>query len=163
MSRAIYPGSFDPITNGHIDIIQRARKIFAELIVAIVANPNKRFFFTPEERQKLTEQVLEAEGIENVRVISYAGLLIDCAREQDADVIVRGLRAISDFEYEFSMASMNRKLHPDLQSVFFMTSDEYSFLSSSIVREVKHFGGDISAFVPAIVERALEKKLAAGR
>jgi pantetheine-phosphate adenylyltransferase len=157
-AKAIYPGSFDPITYGHIDIVKRAKKIFDELVIAVVGNPNKKTLFTLEERRQLTEQALKEEGIKKVEVITYKGLLIDCAHRIGALAIIRGLRANSDFEYEFQMALTNRDLNPRIESVFFMTSGEYSFLSSSIVKEVKLYGGDVSKFVPPIVERALEKK-----
>ncbi len=158
MPRAIYPGSFDPITYGHIDIVQRARKIFDELIVAVVTNPSKQTLFSLKERRKLCEQALKEEGIP-VQVITWEGLVIECAKRYRAQAIIRGLRANSDFEREFQMALTNRDLNGDIESVFFMTSGEYSFLSSSIVKEIKSFGGDVSRFVPPSVERALERKL----
>lgn len=159
MSRAIYPGSFDPITYGHIDVVQRAKKIFEELIVAVVTNPIKQTFFTLEERRELCEQALRAERIDGVEVITWDGLVIECAQRYCAQAIVRGLRANSDFEREFQMALTNRDLNGDVESVFFMTSGEYSFLSSSMVKEIKLFGGDVSRFVPSVVEKALERKL----
>lgn len=159
MSKAIYPGSFDPITYGHIDVIKRAKKIFDELIVAVVTNPNKQTLFSLEERKELTEQALQAEGIQGVKVIAWEGLAVECAKQYGADAIIRGLRASSDFEREFQMALTNRDLNSSLESIFFMTSQEFLFLSSSVVREIKSFGGDISRFVPKVVERALEKKL----
>ncbi len=159
MSRAIYPGSFDPITYGHIDVVQRAKKIFDELIVAVVTNPIKQTFFTLIERRELCEQALRAERIHGVEVITWDGLVIECAQHFHAQAIVRGLRANSDFEREFQMALTNRDLNGDVESVFFMTSGEYSFLSSSMVKEIKLFGGDVSRFVPSVVEKALERKL----
>lgn len=159
MSKAIYPGSFDPITYGHIDVVQRAKKIFEELIVAVVTNPLKQTFFTLEERRALCEQALQAERIGGVEVITWDGLVIECAQRYGAQAIVRGLRANSDFEREFQMALTNRDLNGDVESVFFMTSGEYSFLSSSMVKEIKLFGGDVSRFVPSVVEKALERKL----
>lgn len=158
-AKAIYPGSFDPITYGHIDIIQRAKKIFDELIIAVVTNPSKQTLFTLEERRELCERALQEEGIEGVQVISWEGLVVECARRYGAKAIIRGLRANSDFEREFQMALTNRDLNEDIESVFFMTSGEYSFLSSSMVKEIKTFGGDVSRFVPPFVERALERKL----
>jgi len=158
MARAIYPGSFDPITYGHIDIVRRAKKLFSRLYVAVVANPHKSPLFTVEERVEITQAALEEAGINGLEVISFDGLLVDCARLHNADAIVRGLRANSDFEYEFQMALTNRDLASELESVFFMTAGRYSFLSSSIVKEVCRYGGDISTFVPKSVEQALEKQ-----
>ena len=159
MAIAVYPGSFDPITHGHIDIARRARKLFETLYVAVVANPHKRLCFTLEERVEITKAALLEEEINGIEVISFDGLLVDCARERNADAIVRGLRANSDFEYEFQMALTNRDLAPRFESVFFMTAKRYSFLSSSIVKEICMYGGDISTFVPASVEAALRRKL----
>ena len=159
MATAIYPGSFDPITNGHIDIIGRARKLFAKLYIAVVANPQKSPLFTLEERVQITQAALAEAGMNGLEVVHFDGLLIDCARERKADAIVRGLRANSDFEYEFQMALTNRDLAPEFESVFFMTAKKFSFLSSSIVKEVCKYGGDVSTFVPPSVDRALQKKL----
>jgi pantetheine-phosphate adenylyltransferase len=158
ISSAVYPGSFDPITYGHIDILRRAKKLFSKLIVAIVANPNKKPFFSAAERVAITRETLEETGICGVEVISYSGLLIDCAREHGVDAIVRGLRANSDFDYEFQLALTNRDLDADIETIFFMTDGRYSFLSSSIVKEVKRLGGDVDSFVPPSVENALERK-----
>jgi len=162
MAIAIYPGSFDPITYGHIDIVRRARKLFRKLFVAIVANPHKSPLFTVEERVRITQAALAEEGVNGLEVISYDGLLIDCARTHQADAIVRGLRANSDFEYEFQMALTNRDLAPEFESVFFMTAGKYSFLASSMVKEVSTYGGDVSNFVPKSVEAALKAKLQPG-
>jgi len=159
MAVAIYPGSFDPITFGHIDIVRRARKLFSKLYVAVVANPHKSPLFDVEERVAITEAALAEEGVNGLEVISYDGLLIDCARAHGADAIVRGLRANADFEYEFQMALTNRDLEPNLESVFFMTEKRYSFLASSTVKEVCAYGGDVSKFVPRSVERALKAKI----
>ena len=161
MAVAIYPGSFDPITFGHIDIVRRARKLFSKLYVAVVANPQKDPLFTAQERVEITEAALADEGINGLEVISYDGLLVDCAREHHAGAIVRGLRANSDFEHEFQMALTNRDLAPELESVFFMTAGKYSFLASSMVKEVCAYGGDVSTFVPKSVEAALRRKLGA--
>jgi len=158
MAVAIYPGSFDPITYGHIDIVRRAKKLFSKLYVAVVANPHKSPLFTVEERVRLTKAALEEAGINGLEVISYDGLLINCAREHGADAIVRGLRANSDFEYEFQMALTNRDLAPEFESVFFMTAGKWSFLASSMVKEVARYGGDVSTFVPPSVEQALREK-----
>ncbi len=159
MAVAVYPGSFDPITRGHIDIVRRARKLFSTLYVAVVANPHKSPLFTVEERVEITDAALTEEGVNGLEVISFNGLLIDCARAHGADAIVRGLRANADFEYEFQMALTNRDLEPNLESVFFMTEKRFSFLSSSIVKEICMYGGDVSTFVPSSVERALCEKL----
>jgi len=158
MPKAIYPGSFDPITYGHLDIVERAEKIFDDLIVGIAENPGKETLFSPKERKEIAELALQEESIEVSRVITFSGLLVDCARKYDRESIVRGLRANSDFEYEFQMALTNRDLAPNTESVFLMTAGEYSFLSSSIVKEVKQLGGDVNSFVPDIVEKRLEAK-----
>ncbi|MBS3825911.1 pantetheine-phosphate adenylyltransferase, partial [Candidatus Bipolaricaulota bacterium] len=155
MPKALYPGSFDPITYGHLDIIERAGKIFEDLIIGIVENPRKETLFTPTERKEITERALEAEEISVSKVITFSGLLVNCAEKYERESIVRGLRANSDFEYEFQMALTNRDLAPEIESVFLMTSGEYSFLSSSIVKEVKELGGDVGTFVPEIVEEKL--------
>ncbi|MCD5408579.1 pantetheine-phosphate adenylyltransferase [Candidatus Bipolaricaulota bacterium] len=160
--KALYPGSFDPITNGHLDVLKRARKVFDQLTVAVVENPRKAPLFSAAERRRLVEESLREVGIEDVPVITYSGLLIDCAKRLGVVAIVRGLRATSDFDYEFQMALMNRDLDADIETVFFMTAGEYSFLSSSIVKEVKRYGGDVSKFVPRCVERALEEKFKEG-
>jgi len=159
MAIAIYPGSFDPITNGHIDIVRRAKKLFSKLYVSIVANPNKNALFSAQERVDITKAALVEAGINGLEVVSYQGLLINCAKKYGADAIVRGLRANSDFEYEFQMALTNRDLAPEFESVFFMTAKKFSFLSSSVVKEVCLYGGDISTFVPQSVETALIEKL----
>ncbi|HAF69849.1 MAG: Phosphopantetheine adenylyltransferase [Acetothermia bacterium 64_32] len=158
MRAALYPGSFDPITYGHLDIVRRARKVFDKLTIAVVENPRKEALFSPEERRGLVEQALQEEGIGDVPVITYSGLLIECAKRLGVVAIVRGLRATSDFDYEFQMALTNRDLDSDIETVFFMTAGRFSFLSSSIVKEVKRYGGDVSKFVPRCVERALEEK-----
>ncbi len=158
MPKAIYPGSFDPITYGHIDIVRRARKLFPKLIIAIVANPNKQALFSVEDREQITRDALLETKINGVEVISYTGLLIDCAHSLGAGAVVRGLRANSDFDYEFQMALTNRDLDSDIETVLFMTAGRFCFLSSSIVKEVKRYGGDISSFVPKAVEEALSRK-----
>jgi pantetheine-phosphate adenylyltransferase len=161
MAVAIYPGSFDPITHGHIDIARRARKLFSKLVIAVVANPHKNPLFTLEERVTLTKQALREEGVSGIEVTSYDGLLVECARIHGADAIVRGLRANSDFEYEFQMALANRDLAPEFESVFFMTAGNYSFLASSMVKEVARYGGAVANFVPKSVEKALREKFPA--
>jgi len=158
---ALYPGSFDPITYGHIDVLRRAKRLFDKLVVAVVENPRKTPFFTAEERKRLVEEALKEEGICGVEVITYSGLLIECAKKVGAVAVVRGLRATSDFDYEFQLALTNRDLDSQIETVFLMTAGQYSFLSSSIVKEVKLFGGEVSKFVPRCVERALEAKFQA--
>lgn len=159
MTKALYPGSFDPITNGHLAIIKRAQKLFDHLIVAVVHNPNKDMLFTLEERQALVTDAMEEVGLEGIEVVTYNGLLVEFARDMEVDAIVRGLRVNSDFDYEFQMALMNRDMAPEIESVFLMTSGRYVFLSSSIVKEVKGYGEDISHLVPRVVDRALSKRL----
>ena len=146
MNLAICPGSFDPITRGHVDIIMRASKIFDKVIVLVLTNPNKNHTFSIEDRKKLIEKVIG--NAENVVVDSYSGLLADYAKDVGATAIVKGLRAMSDFEYEFQMALTNKKLNPSLETVFLTSSAENMYLSSSMVRQVALFGGDISMFVP---------------
>jgi len=162
IASAIYPGSFDPITYGHIDIVRRAKKLFDRLVIAIVENPNKSALFTAAERVEITRRALTEEGLRCVEVMSYSGLLVDVAKSMNVEAIVRGLRANSDFDYEFQMALTNRDLNAEIETVFFMTAGRYSFLASSMVKEVKRLGGDVSSFVPKCVEEALAKKFAAG-
>lgn len=146
MKIAIYPGSFDPITNGHLDIIERGSKVFDELIVGVLVNVDKKGLLEIEERVEMIKRV--TAKYPNVKVQSFNGLLVDCMKEMKASVILKGLRAVSDFEYEFQMALMNNKLDPDVETVFMMTSAEYSFLSSSAVKQVARFGGSIKGLVP---------------
>ena len=153
---AIYPGTFDPITNGHLSIIKRGLKIFERLIIAILHNPQKTPLFTLEERIEMIEESIR--GIPNVEVDSFDGLLIDYAQQKNANVILRGLRAMSDFEYEFQMALMNRKLNREIQSVFLMTDYKWFYTSSTIIKEAARFGGDVSGLVPEIVNRKLKEK-----
>jgi pantetheine-phosphate adenylyltransferase len=155
---AIYPGSFDPITNGHLDVVHRAKAIFDKVVVAIAHNINKKGLFTPEERIDLITAVIGDEP--KVEVDLFTGLLVDYVTKRGAGVIVRGLRAVADFEYEFQLALMNRRLAPDVDTVFLMTDERSFYISSSLVREVAQHGGDVSDFVPAQVKRALEAKLA---
>ena len=154
--RAIYPGTFDPITNGHFDLIERAAKLFSEVIVAVAANTSKQPLFSLEERVALIEQI--TAGLDNVRVIGFTGLLADLAREQDAHVLLRGLRAVADFEYEFQLANMNRRLNPDLESVFLTPAEENSFISSTLVKEVALHGGAVDQFTDQRVAQALRAK-----
>jgi len=154
---AIYPGSFDPLTNGHLAIIQRGLHVFDRLVVAVATNPEKTPLFTPEERKAL---IAEAVGRDpRVEVDAFEGLLVDYARTKGVHTVLRGLRAASDFEYEFMLANMNRKLDPDFESVFVMTGEDYFFVSARLVREVARFGGDVSAFVPSNVLEGLRRKL----
>lgn len=157
MSRlAICPGSFDPITNGHLDIIQRGADIFDQVIVAVFNNESKSTLFSVEERLYLIQEA--TKDLPNVLVDSSAGLLIDYAKEKKAQVILRGLRAVSDFEYELQITSMNRKLDKNIETFFMMTNNQYSFLSSSIVKEVAKYQSDVSDLVPTVVVQALQEK-----
>jgi len=158
VKRAIYAGSFDPVTNGHLDVLSRAAQVFDEIIVAVAQNSEKQGLFTPEERVELLKQT--TAGIKNTRVTFFHGLLVDFATQQRACAIVRGLRALSDFEYEFQMALMNRRLRPALETFFLMPREEYSYVSSRLVKEVASLGGDVSAFVPAQVAAALRSRYA---
>ncbi len=155
--RAVYPGSFDPVTNGHLDIIRRAAALVDELVVAVLINTAKNPLFTLEERLELLRQV--TEDIPNVRVDSFSGLLINYMKEQDIPLIVKGLRAISDFEAEFQMALMNRKLNSGAETIFLMTANENSYLSSSLVKEIYRLGGSVESLVPPAVNQLLKDKL----
>ncbi len=154
---AIYPGSFDPLTNGHLDLIERGAKIFDELIVAILRNPEKEPLFSLEERLEMIRAM--TRGHENVRVDSFDGLMVDYALNVGATAVLRGIRAISDYEYELQMALMNRKLEPRLETVFMMPAETYSYLSSRLVREVATLGGSVRGLVPELVEKKLRAKL----
>ena len=155
--RAIYPGSFDPVTYGHLDIIKRSAGLVNELIVGVLNNNAKSPLFSVEERVRMLEEV--TKDISNIKVVTFEGLLVDFARQMDAKMIVRGLRAITDFEYELQMAQTNHKLAPQLETVFLTTSLEYSYLSSTIVKEVATFGGDISKFVPDYISVQIKEKM----
>ena len=156
---ALYPGSFDPLTNGHVDIIQRGSRLFDRIVVAVLINVEKAPLFTVPERVDIAREVFR--GWSNVEVDTFDGLLVDYARSKRAGVIVRGLRAVSDFEYELQMALMNRRLNPDVETVFMMPAEPYTYLSSRLVKEVVALGGSVHGLVPEIVERRLrEKKLA---
>jgi pantetheine-phosphate adenylyltransferase len=157
MKIAIYPGTFDPITFGHLDVIERAREIFDRVIVTVAHNSSKAPLFTDEERVDMVTEVVAK--YHNVAVESFSGLLVDFAKEKKATSIIRGLRAVSDFEYEFQMALTNRKLNSRISTVFLMPHEQYTYLNSSIVREIAMLGGDISGFVPAVVRRRLQKKI----
>jgi pantetheine-phosphate adenylyltransferase len=159
--RAIYPGSFDPLTNGHLSLIQRGLKIFDGLVVAVANNPDKTALFTYEERMQLIREAVN--GDPRVEVDSFDGLLVSYANQRGIHTVLRGLRAVSDFEYEFQLANMNRKLDPEFDSVFVMTGEDYYFVSARLVREVARFGGDVSSLVPPTVLAALKRKLAQPR
>jgi len=157
MRTAIYPGSFDPLTNGHLDVIERAAKLFDRVIVAVAKSDSKHPLFTLEERVKMVRA--SVRGMKNVSGDSFDGLLVEYVRHCRAHAVVRGLRAVSDFEFEFQLALMNRKLNDQFETIFMMPKDTYTFLSSRIVKEIARMGGDVAAFVPRHVRQALRKKL----
>ena len=157
---AIYPGSFDPVTNGHLDLIERGVRLFGHLIVAVARNIEKTTLFTTQERIELVREAVNRRS--DVTVESFEGLLVDYARGRGARVVMRGLRALSDFEYEYEMAMMNRRLYPDIETLFMMTSESNFFLSPRRVKEVMRFGGDVSSLVPPLVHRRLADKLGRG-
>jgi pantetheine-phosphate adenylyltransferase len=154
--KAIYAGTFDPITRGHLDVIERAARIFPSLIVVVADNPDKKQLFSVEERVALVTETVK--DLSNIRVDRSDGLLVDYARKAGALVIIRGLRLLSDFEYEFQMALTNRRLAPDIETLFLMPKQDYSYISSTNIRQVAELGGDVSEFVPAVVAKALENK-----
>src|SRR6202011_346829 len=156
MRRAIYPGSFDPVTNGHLDVVERARKLFDEVIVAVAHNDAKQALFTLQERLDLLRETFGK--IDNVRIASFNGLLVDFAVREKAGAVIRGLRAVSDFEFEFQMALMNRKLEGAVEAIFLMPKEDYTYLSSRLVKEIARLGGDVSSFVPPLVAKALAQK-----
>ena len=153
----ICPGSFDPVTMGHLDIIERSRKVFDHVIVAVMINPSKKTLFTVEERIDLLRRA--TAGMENVEVVGFEGLLADYAKQRGATAVIKGLRAVTDFEYEFQQALTNKKLNPELETMFLATSAENMFLSSSMVKQVAGFGGDISPFVPACILETIRERL----
>jgi pantetheine-phosphate adenylyltransferase len=153
---AIYPGSFDPVTNGHIDIVERGLRIFDRIVVAILHNPNKKALFTIEERMEMLQDCLKE--FSNVEVDTFDGLLVDYACKRNAHAILRGLRALSDFDYEFQMALMNRRLNREIQTVFLMTGLRWIFTSSSIIREAARFGGNVNGMVPPLVSKKLKER-----
>ena len=157
MIKAIYPGSFDPITNGHIDVIKRASRIFDQVIIAVSQNINKKSFLS--EKEKIEAINISLEGIDNVEVTAFDSLLVDFAKANNAQIILRGLRAVSDFEYEFQLAGMNKHLNKNIETFFLTPSEEFSNISSSLVREILMLGGDISSFVPQEAEKILRSKL----
>lgn len=155
--KAIYPGTFDPVTYGHIDLIKRAQEVFPELIVAVSNNPNKKPLFSVKERVGFLKQAVK--GLDGVTVDHFDGLVVNYARRKKAKILIRGLRMLSDFEYEFQMALTNRKLGPDLETIFLMPHESYSYVSSKLLKEAGSLGADLSAFVPDFVKKALEKKI----
>ena len=157
MKIAVYPGTFDPITNGHLDVIKRALKIFDRLIVLVAHHPEKNTLFSVEERLEMIKEVLK--NMKNVEVDAYDGLLVDYVKKKNAIAIIRGMRAVSDFEFEFQMALMNRHLYPDIEILFLFPDERYTYLSSSLIKEVISLGGDVSSFVPPSVLERLRRKL----
>jgi pantetheine-phosphate adenylyltransferase len=157
ITTAIYPGTFDPITNGHIDLVMRASKLFNKVIVAVAINPGKKPAFNLAERVDLAKQTLI--GLDNVEVCGFEGLLIDVANQKQAKVIIRGLRAVSDFEHEFQLAGMNRRMRPEIETLFLTPAEQFTYISSSLVREIAALGGDVSEFVAPCVMAALKAKL----
>ncbi len=155
MNRVLYPGTFDPITKGHADLVERASRLFDQVIIAVAASPKKNPLFPLEQRVELARQV--TSHLPNVEVVGFSTLLAHFAKEQNANILLRGLRAVSDFEYEFQMASMNRHLIPEVETLFLTPAEQHSFISSSLVREIARLGGDVSGFVPASVLEALRK------
>lgn len=156
-ARAIYPGSFDPVTNGHLDIVRRAVENFGPLTVAVLRNSTKAPLFSAEERRDMFEQAIADERISDVRVVAFDGLLVEFARQERATVVVRGLRAISDFEYELQMALINRRLMPHLETAFLVPGEDVSFISSRFVREIARLGGDVSSLVPRVAQERLAR------
>ena len=156
MTTAIYPGSFDPITNGHVDIAYRAAKLFDKLIIAVAEKKSAKQLFTLGERVVLIEDVFSNNN--NIEVVPFKNLVTDLAREKSAYIIVRGMRTVSDFDYEFKMAVMNKKLHEDIETVFFNSTENFSYISSSLIREIVELGGDVSSFVPKPIELILKEK-----
>ncbi len=157
MKIAVYPGSFDPVTNGHLDVIQRSAKVFDKVIVGVLDNAAKKPVFTSQEREEMLRQV--TAGIKNVEVYSFSGLLVDFMKRFDSAVIIKGLRTISDFEYEFQMALLNKSLNPDVETFFMMTDSKYSYISSSMVKEVARWGGSIDEFVPCDIIEVINRRL----
>lgn len=155
--KVVYPGTFDPVTLGHEDLVHRAANLFPKVIVAVAGNSSKKTMFSLEERVTLTQEVFK--GLDNVEVIGFSGLLMQFVQTQNAQMVIRGLRATADFEYEFQLAGMNRKLYPQFETLFLTPAEQFMFISSSLVREVATLGGDIHAFVSPVIEQAIKSKL----
>ncbi len=159
MTKAIYAGSFDPFTLGHLDIVNRASKMFDEVIVALGTNTSKKSLFTADEKVEMIEEILSESASDNVRVIQFTdGLIVDLAKKLDAQVLLRGLRSVTDMEYEMNIASMNKTQAPEIESVFLMADEKYRFVSSSLIKEIAQFNGDVSGMVPEIIERKMKEK-----
>ena len=158
MTKVIYPGSFDPLTFGHIDVIERSRRLFSQVVVAIITNPAKQPLFTVDERREMLEEIVKRR-FPDVEVDVFHGLLVDYAKKKRAQAIVRGIRAVADYEYEFQMALMNRRLAPQIETVFMMPAEQYSYLSSRLVKEIAELGGSVKGLVPDTVEKRLRKRL----
>ena len=154
--RAIYPGTFDPMTKGHVDLIERACKLFDEIVIAVAASEAKNPLFTLDERIQIAEKIFESN--DKVKVVGFSGLLVDLAKDNDAKILIRGLRVVADFEYEFQLANMNRAMMPELESVFLTPKEQYSYISSSLVKEICKMGGDVSEFVDPISLSELKRK-----
>ena len=157
MNKVVYPGTFDPLTRGHEDIVRRAARLFPEVVVAVAHSSGKQPFFTLQERVELAAAALQ--DCPNVSVMAFSGLLMQFVREQEASIVVRGLRAASDFEYEFQLTGMNRKLYPEVETLFFTPAEEYMFISASLVREIARLGGDVGKFVSPLVQQRMEEKI----
>jgi pantetheine-phosphate adenylyltransferase len=158
LTKVVYPGSFDPLTYGHIDVIERSLRLFEQVVVAIITNPAKQPLFTVEERREMLEEIVK-KRFPKVEVDVFHGLLVDYAKRKSARAIIRGIRAVADYEYEFQMALMNRRLAPQIETVFMMPAEQYSYLSSRLVKEIAELGGSVKGLVPDLVERRLRKKL----
>ena len=158
VNRVLYPGTFDPITDGHMDLIQRASNLFSDVIVAVAGSTPKNPAFDLQRRVELCQQVIQQHDLNNVKVIGFSGLVVEFAKEMNAKAILRGLRAVSDFEYEFQLANMNRRLDPKIESVFLTPSEQFSFISSSLVKEIASLKGDVSEFVDPIIQKALTQR-----
>ena len=161
MIKAVYPGTFDPLTRGHEDLVRRAGSLFGSLILGIADSKAKRTFFTLQERVDMAREVLA--DVKNLQIVGFKGLLIDFVRKHDARVVLRGLRAVSDFEYEFQLAGMNRNLYPEMETIFLTPSEQHMFISATLVREIAALGGDVSNFVHPLVAQRLKEKVSAGK